>query len=40
LSFQAKDAQARQIAEMEQDQKLAEVMAELKRRELVEIKYK
>ncbi|XP_001944194.2 meiosis-specific nuclear structural protein 1-like [Acyrthosiphon pisum] len=34
----AKEAQARQIAELEQEQKLAQVMADLKRREIVEIK--
>ncbi|CAH1724840.1 unnamed protein product [Aphis gossypii] len=34
----AKEAQARQIAELEQEQKLAEVIADLKRREIVEIK--
>lgn len=40
LYFQAKEAQARQIAELEQEQKLAQVMADLKRREIVEIKTK
>jgi len=40
LYFQAKEAQARQIAELEQEQKLAQVMADLKRSEIVEIKTK
>jgi len=40
LYFQAKEAQARQIAELEQEQKLAQVMADLKHREIVEIKTK
>lgn len=39
MYFQAKEAQARQIAEMEQEQKLAKVMADLKRRDFVAIKY-
>lgn len=40
MYFQAKEAQARQTAELEQEQKLAQAMADLKRQEVVEIKTK
>jgi len=40
LYFQAKEAQTRQISELEQEQKLAQVMADLKHREIVKIKTK
>lgn len=40
ILLQAKEAQARQKAEFEQEQKLAQIMADLKRQEMVELKSK